>query len=150
MNNLSHWIPLQMKKGITMVECIVEWWELHRRHYRLSSFHVIYLMIFVNCKVTYLLCMFSSVILLLYNSLLYISFALSCAFMLLSLGRTAICQLSEDNHKSNQKRRNFWWGRKEWSSYKGEQRWTLVEPWCKHWSCCGWQKGTLVMESISQ
>jgi len=26
--------------------------------------------------------------------------------------------------------------------YKREQRWTLVEPWCKHWSCCGWRKGT--------
>jgi len=26
--------------------------------------------------------------------------------------------------------------------YKGEQRWALVEPWYKHWSCCGWQKGT--------
>jgi len=24
--------------------------------------------------------------------------------------------------------------------YKGEQRWALVEPWCKHWSCCGWWK----------
>ena len=22
--------------------------------------------------------------------------------------------------------------------YKGEQREALVEPWCKHWSCCGW------------
>ena len=26
--------------------------------------------------------------------------------------------------------------------YKGEQRWALVEPWCKQWSCCGCQKGT--------
>ena len=24
---------------------------------------------------------------------------------------------------------------------KGEQRWALVEPCCKHWSCCGWHKG---------
>ena len=26
--------------------------------------------------------------------------------------------------------------------YKGEQKWALVEPWFKHWSCCGWWKGT--------
>jgi len=25
---------------------------------------------------------------------------------------------------------------------KREQRWALIEPWCKHWSCCGWCKGT--------
>ena len=23
----------------------------------------------------------------------------------------------------------------------GEQRYVLVEPWCKHWSYCDWQKG---------
>ena len=23
-----------------------------------------------------------------------------------------------------------------------EQRWGLVEPWCEHWSCSGWWKGT--------
>jgi len=26
--------------------------------------------------------------------------------------------------------------------YKGEKMWALVEPWCKQWSCSGWQKGT--------
>jgi len=25
--------------------------------------------------------------------------------------------------------------------YKGEQMQALEKPWCKHWSCCGWQKG---------
>ena len=25
--------------------------------------------------------------------------------------------------------------------YNGEQRQALVEPGCKDWSCCGWQKG---------
>ena len=25
---------------------------------------------------------------------------------------------------------------------KGEQRYALVEPLCKHWSCCDWWKGT--------
>jgi len=25
---------------------------------------------------------------------------------------------------------------------KGEQKQALVEPWCEHWSCSGWEKGT--------
>jgi len=32
--------------------------------------------------------------------------------------------------------------REKGMEYKGEQRWALVEPWCKHWSYCSWQKGT--------
>ena len=31
--------------------------------------------------------------------------------------------------------------REKGMEYKGEQRWALVEAWCKDWSCCGWQKG---------
>jgi len=31
--------------------------------------------------------------------------------------------------------------REKGMEYKGEHRWALVEPWCKHWSCCGWRKG---------
>jgi len=28
--------------------------------------------------------------------------------------------------------------------YKGEKK---VEPWCKHWSCCSWQKRTFPDEA---
>ena len=31
--------------------------------------------------------------------------------------------------------------REKGMEYKGEQKWALVEPWCKHLSCCGWWKG---------
>ena len=31
-----------------------------------------------------------------------------------------------------------------------EQRRTKVEPWCEHWSCSGWRKGTFVTGSAKR
>ena len=32
--------------------------------------------------------------------------------------------------------------REKGMEHKGEHRQALVEPRCKHWNCCSWQKGT--------
>ena len=40
-------------------------------------------------------------------------------------------------------------GKGEGMEHKGEQRKVSVEPWCKHWSCCGWQESTSRDEAMS-